>query len=148
MNRLFAEVYPRLQQAEKTDGPLGLRHGQVRQSPLFPASGWFNGQAAYLGLGDLSIDDLQKVIRELQGKERFIIVPREHFDIRQVYHPTDRSPGLGVLFIVTFATLIAVPGRGYIASQASGVGSLPLTAVTRDQMVWLITTGTLGPNAD
>ena len=53
--------------------PFGLRGGQKRNRPLVRTAGWFNGNAKWLGFGDLDAHDLYRIAAGIPEGEMFVV---------------------------------------------------------------------------
>lgn len=72
---------------------LGLQYGQVRRKAILTNAGWFSHSGEKLGVGDLSMDDLAEISRNLPVSEMFFAISEA--DCLSIPAKLDRlSPGI------------------------------------------------------
>lgn len=70
MTRLVAGMFQFGQQNQL----FGIRYAQIRSHDFVHNGGWFGGDGALLGLGDLDLHDIARIRDELQAGEAFIVL--------------------------------------------------------------------------
>lgn len=61
-------------ETDPTKTPFGFISGQIRINGLLNNAGWFNSRGEKLGYGDLSLDDLKTVSKQIPSKELFFVL--------------------------------------------------------------------------
>ncbi len=89
----------------------GLSCGQIRSKDFVHNGGWYNRAGEKLGWGDLSVDDFQRIYRELNDDELFIILGE-----RDSFWNFVTRPGLIGSMAETEPTVEA-PGVDYVAEK-------------------------------
>jgi hypothetical protein len=101
----------------------GIYCGQMRWPDYIHNGGWYNGQGQKIGRGDLTIEDMERICRELQPDEAFIILSESDSFWQHVRRPgvignladvdqqTDEEPGIE--YIALNAMYIIKPGQMY-----------------------------------
>ncbi len=96
------------------DGPFGLRRGQRRVERFYHNAGWFNRTGEKLGWGDLSPDDIRKIMSELPEDEIFIIIAE---------NSTPRDDVIDRQYVIKNASYIISPNRLVAVRQYLPPGS-------------------------
>ena len=99
-------------QFENASQLFGLRCGQIRGKDFVHNGGWYNKAGEKLGWGDLSVEDFQRIRRELEEGEMFIILGESD----SFWNFVER-PGLLGHNAVTKPDVEA-PGVDYVAAKA------------------------------
>jgi hypothetical protein len=100
------------QEFGRTGNLFGLHCGQIRSRDFCHNAGWYNKLGEKLGWGDLSVEDFQRIRRELEEGEMFIILGEQDSFWNFV-----TRPGLLGHNAVTKPDVEA-PGVDYVASKA------------------------------
>ncbi len=99
-------------QFERVSSLFGLSCGQIRGKDFVHNGGWYNKQGEKLGWGDLAVEDFQKIRRELEDGELFIILGE-----KDSFWNFTTTPGLLGHNCGTKPTIEA-PGVDYVAAKA------------------------------
>lgn len=99
-------------QFEQASNLFGLSCGQIRGKDFVHNGGWYNKLGEKLGWGDLSVEDFQRIRRELEEGEMFIILGESDSFWNFV-----TRPGLLGHNAVTKPDVEA-PGVDYVAAKA------------------------------
>lgn len=99
-------------QFERASRLFGLSCGQIRGKDFVHNGGWYNKAGEKLGWGDLAVEDFQKIRRELEEGEMFIILGEQ-----DSFWNFTTTPGLLGHNWGTKPTIEA-PGVDYVAAKA------------------------------
>ncbi|MES3005153.1 MAG: hypothetical protein V4690_03545 [Patescibacteria group bacterium] len=95
------------------NAPLGLRCGQMKAgNKITHNHGWYNKFGERLGFGDLSADDFQRIMTEIEGDELFITLGEEdsHHGLMSD-HPELEYDAPGVDYIVQHCRYVVRRGQ-------------------------------------
>lgn len=108
MGQLYRHMFTGWQTDRGRSDLFGLRDGQVRfDQKLIHNGGWFNKAGHYLGLGDLSVDDITRIADGLKEGEVFIVL-RE----TPANQATDKADILP--FLAEHTVFAIIQGRVYV----------------------------------
>jgi hypothetical protein len=97
----------------ESDPPFGLECGQECREALARKSGWYNQRGERIGWGDLTVQQMMRISREIGRKELFIVLPEvasfsrhQPLSYRRRFGTefNEEAPGLG--HIIAKATFI------------------------------------------
>ncbi|MDP1689645.1 MAG: hypothetical protein Q8L52_00330 [bacterium] len=111
--RLTKGVYGH--QFNRANNLFGIRCGQIRSHEFVHNGGWYNQQGEKLGWGDLTAADLQRISRELQDGELFVILP-ESASFWKFVEKESAGP-IGSMCATTSDE--QAPGIDYVAAECS-----------------------------
>lgn len=95
------------------EGPFGLQTGQMRRDPkLAHNGGWYNIMGEKVGWGDLDAKDFERIKKELQAGETFIVLSEERSFWNFVEDPK-MIPGFS-----NSRPKALIPGIGYVATNS------------------------------
>lgn len=99
-------------QFERASRLFGLSCGQIRGKDFVHNGGWYNKAGEKLGWGDLAIEDFQKIRRELEDGELFIILGEQDSFWNFVTRP-------GIIgSMAQVKPDVEAPGVDYVAEKA------------------------------
>ena len=85
-------VYGMETDSKKT--PFGLLNNQVRIDNTIQSAGWFNIKGDRLGAGDLTMDDMSRIVKSIPEAEAFIVLNEADSTWNLPVHLDRTSPGL------------------------------------------------------
>jgi hypothetical protein len=103
-------------------GPFGLKCGQIRGDVIFRNVGWYNKSGERLGWGDLSIEDVEKIVRDIPEGEIFVIMTEQdaYWNLIKTERDLDKP---GKDYVLERARLIFARGKFYCPDYKNQYGS-------------------------
>lgn len=94
--------------------PFGLCVGQMRVRRIMHNCGWYNKVGEFLGWGDLSEDDINRIAREISAGDAFFILPeRAPYDNPRL----DDNPHPGIQEVINWCTFMITKECVYFVSD-------------------------------
>jgi len=108
----------------------GLRCGSIRygDTKIIHNGGWYNKYGEKLGWGDLSAEDFERIARELESNELFVVLGEEdshwNFIVRsRIVGMGSEAPGLD--YVAEHAQYVVTKGQTYHVSRFQNPTSWP-----------------------